>query len=98
MQQLSDLRIGQPRISGTLQDVSEHQTTLLELRQNSVDRLSFSGKVDSLKHVAGLALEAPLGVVKKISIMKGRDAAQKKSLNMDRPVTSGPLKALETPG
>ena len=98
LEQLRDLRVGEAWPSGALEQVSEHKAALLELRKNGVGRLPFRGKLDGLEKLASLAFETTLGRVEKIGVVVGRNATEKKRLNMDWAVARGPLEPLKAPG
>jgi len=49
LQNLRNLRIVEARLDGALEEVGQHQAALLELRQNSVGRLPFGGKLNGIE-------------------------------------------------
>jgi len=98
LEKLRDLSVGETWPSGALQQVSEHKSALLELRKNGVGRLPFCGKLNGFEKLASLAFEKTLGRVEKIGAVVGRNATEKKRLNMNWAVARGPLEPSKAPG
>jgi len=91
---LQNLRTIEARLDGALEEVSQHQAALLELRQN-VGRFPFGGKLHGIEKLASFAFETAFGRVEEIGIISGGDVAKKKGLNVERTIARGAFKPVE---
>ena len=90
------LRIVEARLDGALEEVGQHQAALLKLRQNSIGRLPFGGKLNGIEKPASFAFKTAFGRVQEVGIINRGDAAKKKGLNVKRTIARGAFKAVET--